>query len=301
MRSILTALQEGRLFELPEGAAKERVLAFLARILDANPNIEAGMDAGEEITRREKECNTGIGLGVAVPHVRGRREEGELFCAIGWSSPGIVYDSSDGGLVHLIVMYYIPGAQKNVYLKEVSTLVKAIRKSGGIEPIARAADLNAVRNLLLDWVSSVLGDAGPEAVARMIKLEVRHAQSAETPASPAPVAAAAGMGPIPGAPAIDVRGSRATAFSVLVAPPSNAFVLASDADCVASIEKDASLAQRLSSGCPFSTEKHQIFVTGSTAYPGGRILYHCVAISNGTSPAPTPPAPLSPSPPPEKP
>jgi len=277
MRSILTALQEGRLFELPEGAPKERVLGFLARILDANPNMEAGLDAGDEITRREKECNTGIGLGVAVPHVRGQREEGELYCAIGWSSQGIAWDAADGSLVHLVVMYYIPGAQKNVYLKEVSTLFKAVRKGGGIEPIARATDLNAVRNLLLDWVSSVLGDAGPEAVARMIKLEVRHAQTPETPATP-PQAAAADMAMLPAAPATAVSGARATAFSVLVAPPTGAFVLASEADCVASLEKEPDLAQRLATGVSFSAGRQLVFVTGSTAYSGGRVLYFCVAI-----------------------
>ena len=43
MRSILTALQEGRLFELPD-AGKARALEFLARILDANPDV---MFAGE--------------------------------------------------------------------------------------------------------------------------------------------------------------------------------------------------------------------------------------------------------------
>ena len=48
MRSILTALQEGRLFELPE-AGKDRALEFLARILDANPDIDLGTDAIEEI------------------------------------------------------------------------------------------------------------------------------------------------------------------------------------------------------------------------------------------------------------
>ena len=278
MRSILTALQDGRLFELPEGASKERVLAFLARILDANPNIEAGMDAGDEITRREKECNTGIGLGVAVPHVRGQREEGELFCAIGWSTQGIAWEATDGGLVHLVVMYYIPGAQKNIYLKEVSTLVKAIRKSGGIEPIAKAADLNAVRNLLLDWVGSVLGDAGPEAVARMIKLEVRHSQSPEVSS---PASAAAGAGPTPAPPAFDFRGSRATAFSVLVAPPNGSIVLAPEAEWVASVEKDGGLAQQLASGTPFQSGRAHVFVLGSTAYSGGRILYQCVAIPNG--------------------
>ena len=273
MRSILTALQDGRLFELPEGAGKERVLAFLARILDANPKIEAGTDVIEEINRRELECNTGIGLGVAVPHVRARQDEGELFCAIGWSSQGIAYGSADGMPVHLAVMYYIPGAQKNVYLKEISTLVKAIRKSGGIEPIAKAPDLNAVRNLLLDWVGSVLNDSGPEAVARMIKLEVRQAQTSVAP------------DPTHGA----VRTvSRASAFSVLSIPSSGTFVLASDLDWATALEKEDGLAARLAAGAPFVGAGHQIYVTGATQYPGGRILYQCVALANGQSAPPLP-------------
>lgn len=270
MRSILTALQEGRLFELPEAAGKERVLAFLARILDANPNIESGLDAGEEIKLREQECNTAIGLGVAVPHVRGRREEGELFCAIGWSSGGVPYGAADGMPVYLVVMYYIPAAQKNVYLKEISTLVKAIRKSGGIEPIARAPDLNAVRHQLLDWVSSVLGDSGPEAVARMIKLEVKHAQ---TPV-PAPEAA-----PAPAAPA--GPGGTARAFSVLIAPPNPPVVLGPDADWAAALEKEPGLGPRLAAGGSFSAGGRQIYVTGTKAFAAGRVLYDCVAMGPG--------------------
>ena len=128
MRSILTALQEGRLFELPE-AGKDRALEFLARIIDANPDIVLGTDAIEEIQKRELECNTGIGLGVGIPHIRARREEGEIFCAIGWSAQGIDYGAPDGARVYLVVMYYIPGAQKNVYLKEISTLVKAMAEA----------------------------------------------------------------------------------------------------------------------------------------------------------------------------
>ncbi|MGA2691223.1 MAG: PTS sugar transporter subunit IIA [Opitutaceae bacterium] len=278
MRSILTALQDGRLFELPEGAGKERVLAFLARILDANPKIEAGTDVIEEINRREQECNTGIGLGVAVPHVRARQEEGELFCAIGWSSQGIDYGSPDGMPVHLAVMYYIPGAQKNVYLKEISTLVKAIRKSGGIEPIAKAPDLNAVRNLLLDWVSSVLSDSGPEAVARMIKLEVKQAQS--------PLGADVAHPPVR-------VGSKATAFSVLVAPPQGPFVLSADLDWSAALEKEEGLPLRLAGCGPFNGAGHQIYVTGLTQYPGGRILYQCVALTNGQPAAGAPASPPS--------
>lgn len=264
MRSILTALQEGRLFELPE-AGKDRALEFLARVLDANPDIVVGTDAVEEIKQRERECNTGIGLGVGVPHIRTKREDGELFCAIGWSPQGIDYGSTDNKPVHLVFMYYIPGAQKNLYLKEISSLVKAIRNTGGIEPIIQADSLFVVRNLLLDWVSEVAGDAGPEAVARMIKLEVRQAQ-AVPPATPTSSPAAAT--------------TRAAAFSVLVAPPSTALVLAHDAEWVVSMEKESNLAQRLAARLPFVAGGRQVFVTGATEYLGGRVLYNAVAITS---------------------
>ncbi len=269
MRSILNALQEGRLFELP-GSDKARALEFLARILEANPDIEVGTDAIEAVKQREQECNTGIGMGMAVPHVRAKREEGELFCAIGWSAPGIDYGAPDGAPVHLVFMYYIPAAQKNVYLKEVSILVKAINKIGGIEAITRTDNLNVVRNLLLDWVSAGLGEAGPEAVARMIKLEVKQAQATPAPAVAAPLEPALLPGKAIG---------RVMAFSVLVAPPNNAFVLAQDPDWAIALEKDTTLGQRLAGGTPFASGGRQVFVTSVTAYPAGRVLYQCVAIT----------------------
>ena len=258
MRSILTALQEGRLFELPD-ADKASTLEFLARIIDANPVIEVGTDAIEEIKTRELECNTGIGLGVGVPHIRGRREEGDLYCAIGWSSRGIEYGSSDNEHVHLVFMYYIPGSQKNVYLKEISTLVKAIRKSGGIEPIAHADGLNTVRNLLLDWVSSVLNDTGPEAVARMIKLEVKHTQTQ-------PVSTA------------ETNAMRALAFRVLVAGPGAPVILAHDGEWLAAMEKENGLCQKLATGASFTLAGKQVYVTQTTSFAGEKLLYDCVAL-----------------------
>jgi len=266
MRSILTALQESRLFELPE-TGKARALEFLARIIDANPDIEVGTDAIEEIQKRELECNTGIGMGVGVPHIRARRDEGELFCAVGWSAQGIDYGAADHEDVHLVVMYYIPGAQKNVYLKEISTLVKAMRKSGGIEPIAHATDLNAVRNLLLDWVGTVLGDTGPEAVARMIKLDVRQTQTPQIalPIHDHPPAAQ----PHPGVGAI--------AFQVLTGPITSA-VLSTDAGWVAALEKEVDLVPRLVAGQPFTGAGRQVFVLGARPFAAGRVLYDCVAV-----------------------
>jgi nitrogen PTS system EIIA component len=274
MRSILTALQEGRLFELPS-TGKTEALEFLARILDANPDIEVGTDAIEEIKRREQEYNTGIGLGVGVPHIRARREEGELFCAIGWSAPGIDYGAPDSQPVHLVFMYYIPGALKNVYLKEISCLVKAIKKTGDMQPLAQAGDLNVVRNLLLDWVSEVLGESGPEAVARMIKLEVKQSQ-APLGASSAPAALPTAAA---GAPPASRATAQAVAFAILVVPPAGAWVLSQDAAWNALIEKESGLPLRLASDTSLTLGGRRVFVTGATPYPGGRVLYQCFALA----------------------
>jgi mannitol/fructose-specific phosphotransferase system IIA component (Ntr-type) len=272
MRSILTALQEGRLFELPE-TGKDRALEFLARVLDANPDIVVGTDVVDEIKQREQECNTGIGLGVAVPHVRTKREDGELFCAIGWCPQGIDYGAPDGQLVHLVFMYYIPGAQKNVYLKEVSSLVRAMKNTGGMGPISDADSLFIVRNLLLDWVSEASGDTGPEAVARMIKLEVKQAQVAPTPAVEAvmPPPPPAGR-PVGGA----------LPFMIVVTLPSGVLALAQDADLAAALDKESNLGQRLSNGTPVIVAGRQLHLTSTTSFPGGRILYEGVAIAVGS-------------------
>ncbi|MDR2862683.1 MAG: PTS sugar transporter subunit IIA [Puniceicoccales bacterium] len=146
MLHVLDAIQNNRLFAL-RGTGKVDALTLLAGSLGNAPAV----DTVEEILRREEELNTGIGLGMAVPHLRDEDGAGGIHCAIGWSAPGIDYEALDGQPVHLVVMYCIPGAQKNAYLKEISGLIKALRKNGGIAPVANAPGLDAVRGILQVW------------------------------------------------------------------------------------------------------------------------------------------------------
>ena len=115
-------------------------------------------------------------------------------------------------------------------------------------------------------MSEVSGDSGPEAVARMIKLDVKQAQVA-----PVPVLAAVQL------PASSL--AKATSFSILIAPPNAAIVLTQDAEWTAALEKENNLAQRLTAGLPFTFAGRQVFVTGATVYPGSRVLYEGVAIA----------------------
>jgi mannitol/fructose-specific phosphotransferase system IIA component (Ntr-type) len=181
MKSLLNALQEGRLVELPD-TDKGKSLEYLANLIEAVPDLPSTRELYEAMTAREKAMNTSIGKGVACPHVRAPGN-GELLCAVGWSPAGIEYGAPDGK-VHLVVMYYIPEAQKNVYLKEISALAGAVRKAGGIQPIATAQDIATVRERLLDWVSAAIEASIPEAKARMIRLESRQAVAETAPLSP---------------------------------------------------------------------------------------------------------------------
>src|ERR1017187_2731860 len=178
MRSLLNALQDGRLVELPD-TDKWNSLKYLAHLIEAIPEISE-TDLAEQVVAQEQSNNTGIGLGVACPHVR-VPGNGELLCAVGWSPSGIEYGSKDGKKVHLVVMYYIPEAQKNTYLKEVSSLVRAVRPEGEIQSIAKAEDIAKVREELLDWVQASIDAGIPETKARMIRLEARQAALGDTP------------------------------------------------------------------------------------------------------------------------
>src|SRR5438477_9447901 len=81
-------------------------------------------------------------------------------------------------------MYFIPDAQKNAYLKEISALAEAVKKAGDIQAIAKAEDVAAVREQLLGWVSSSIESGSSQVRARMIHLEARQSQAGGAGAAP---------------------------------------------------------------------------------------------------------------------
>ena len=258
MKSILTALQDGRLIELPE-TDKEKALRYMASILEGIPEVNSSVDIAEGVLERERQANTAIGLGWAYPHIR-VEGDAELFSVIGWSPAGIDYDAPDKKKVHLLVMYYIPGNQRMTYLKELSGLAKAIQKGQGIANIEKASGLNEVRNELLNWVSASIDNLVPDAKARMIKLEARHA-----------LAEAAGTGKPEGL-------DRLIPFYLISGAGLNSITLTQNDELVRSFEKADFSAASLTDRNEFETAGYKIFVRSRTLYKGDRFFYDCFAI-----------------------
>jgi len=170
MDSILDALQDGRLIELPEDD-KYDSLQLLSHIVEAIPSVPANTDVEGLVLEREKNTVTALGKGFACPHARVLYDE-DLICAVGWSKNGIKYSPDNDEKIYIIILYLVPNNQRNQYLKEISLLAKAIQNANNVlDSIKAIDDLNDARNLLLDLVKFSKDITGSEARARMIQLE----------------------------------------------------------------------------------------------------------------------------------
>ena len=266
MKSLLDALQEGRLIELPD-ADKDRSLQYLGTLIEAIPDFRSSLDFNGAVMTREKAANTGIGHGWSCPHGR-VSGEGELFCAIGWSPTGIDYGAPDGGPVRIVVMHYIPDSQKNVYLREISGLAKAIQRNPALGELSNARDLAEVRHRLIDLLTAAVDSALPDVKARMIQLEAKQAVSAIAETLPADMISALNLVPL----------------TVIVVPGSRPVVLAQDREVLAALEAGSDIAGLLAAMVPFDAAGYRIITRSVSSFAPDRRLYDCIALK--TAPAP---------------
>ena len=263
MKALLTALQEGRLVELPDNIQHD-ALEFLGTLLEAIPEIADEGGITEKAFARENIHNTGIGRGWACPHATSDHD-GELLCAVGWSPVGIDYGSPDGVAVHLVVMYYVPDSQRNAYLKEISQLAKAIHQNEDLQKLQIITELSEVRHALLDAITHAIDSVTPEARARMIQLEVRHA---EVEAEAEESADLLTLDPI----ARSIR-----AVTVLVVPGSKPVVLTQDQKLAEDLESSSTLAEDLAKRGHSVSGTINVVLRSSEHYASNRVLHECIA------------------------
>ena len=265
MKSVLNALQEGRLIELPDND-KNSALEYLAALIEAVPDI--GVEGGftESVLAREQVHNTGIGKGWACPHARTPRD-GEVVCSVGWNPAGIEYGSADNQPVHILVMYFIPETQKNAYLKEISFLAKAIQTQPALQDLKSLSDLGEVRHRLLDAMSVALEAAAPDARARMIQLEVKHAAAQEASI---------------GLPAELAR--TVIPLSILAIPGSKPIVLCQDHELVKALETEDQLVSHLVHNGRADRGGVQVLLRSSSNYQPDRVVFDCLAVKVSKGP-----------------
>jgi mannitol/fructose-specific phosphotransferase system IIA component (Ntr-type) len=256
MDTLLDALQEGRLFELPEND-KAHALQFLAHIIEAFPQTPAGTDVVGLVMKREQATNTAIGKGWACPHARVSFDE-DLMCVMGWSPGGIDYGALDGLPVALVVMYLVPDNQRNHYLREISMLAKALRTYPRLEELSKSGNLDEVRNYLLDMIEATKEEVGPDARAKIIRLQTRQALDTF--------------------PFRDLSNLIVETVTLITAPGMKHIALAQNPGLVEILDSASGLIEKIDADGVYQNGGWRVLRRSSVTYQGGRVAYDCLAI-----------------------
>lgn len=133
---------------LLDKASKQEVLDKLISILASTDEINSKQDLEKAVMERESLMSTGIGLGIAVPHVR-LLSVSDITMAVAVCREGIAdYDSLDGQPVRIIFMIAARLDQHSEYLQTLSSLSSAIKKEELRSQLLSAKDAKAFFNAL---------------------------------------------------------------------------------------------------------------------------------------------------------
>jgi hypothetical protein len=159
-------------------------------------------------------------------------------------------------------MYYVPDSQKNAYLKEISSLAKAVLTVSSMYQLSSFGDLGEVRHRLLDAISTALESMGPDARARMIQLEVKHASVSGVGGAGLPSNFSATVVPM----------------EIVVVQGISPVVLGQDLELVQLVEAQPELVKGLREEGRVDGGKVLVLVRGVVRYQQDRLVYECLAM-----------------------
>ncbi|MHC4260662.1 MAG: PTS sugar transporter subunit IIA [Planctomycetota bacterium] len=112
-----------------KAADRDGVIAELVSALAQTGRM--GKKESQEITRavieRENEASTGMGRGVAVPHVKHEALKG-MVATVGLSSAGIDFSSLDKQLVYSVILLISPADNPDRHLQAMENIFKHLQQ-----------------------------------------------------------------------------------------------------------------------------------------------------------------------------
>jgi len=116
---------------IPELKAKDRdgVIAELAMALDKAGRLGNGncQEIVKAVIKREREASTGMGKGVAVPHVKHPAVK-EVVATIGQSSAGIDFSALDKQPVYSVILLISPVDNPDKHLQAIENVFKHLQQ-----------------------------------------------------------------------------------------------------------------------------------------------------------------------------
>lgn len=129
--------------------SKDEALKELAEVFRNEPKVLNVDRFIQAIFEREKVISTGIGIGVAVPHVK-IPEVKDFVLAFGRHHGGLDFDSLDDQPVHLVAMIGASDSQAGEFLKMLAQLVQTFRAKDVRRRLLLARNQDEFRQIMLE-------------------------------------------------------------------------------------------------------------------------------------------------------
>jgi PTS system nitrogen regulatory IIA component len=122
-----------------ESSDRRGVLEELASLVVRSGGISGDVDLVTILENREDLGSTGLGKGVAIPHVR-LKNLSELRMAVGRSVGGVDFNAIDGKPVHLFFLLLAPENSAEGHLKTLARISRLLKKPSFRESLRGARD-----------------------------------------------------------------------------------------------------------------------------------------------------------------
>ena len=138
---------------IPELESTERngVISELIMSLDKAGRIKAGDSKGiiKAVIKREDEASTGIGKGVAVPHVKHASVK-DVEAVVGCSSRGIDFKSLDKQPVYTVILLLSPMNNPDRHLQAMENIFRNLQKEDFRKFLRQAQNAEQVKDVIVD-------------------------------------------------------------------------------------------------------------------------------------------------------
>lgn len=138
---------------IPQLEATDRngAIAELATALEKTGNLGKinCQDIIDAVVKRENEASTGIGKGVAVPHVKYDGVE-KVVAVVGLSRDGIDFSSLDKQLAYTVILLVSPASDPDKHLQAMEKIFRNLQKEDFRKFLRQAMTTEDIKEAILD-------------------------------------------------------------------------------------------------------------------------------------------------------
>jgi PTS system nitrogen regulatory IIA component len=110
-------------------------------------------DIFDSLLQRERLGSTGLGRGIAIPHVKFKGLT-SIVCLFARLSQPIQFDSQDGEDVDLVFLLLAPEHASGDHLKALARISRLVREPSTLEALRSASDADGLRQVLVTPAAS---------------------------------------------------------------------------------------------------------------------------------------------------